>query len=83
MQIVSDNQGSPILQFSTKAGHSYSVLGSTDLRSWSTLPFNIPAEGPSALTRTNFAASSIQTIQVQIIQAGPAPEAEFFRLSQQ
>jgi hypothetical protein len=82
-RIVSYNGGAAILEFPTTSGQSYSVLGSTNLQQWAVLPFRLPAEGPGALQRTNYAASAVQTLQVQVLQTGPLPKAEFFRIRQQ
>ena len=81
-RIVSYNGGAAILEFPTANGQSYTVLGSTNLQQWALLPFLLPSEGPGALHRTNYTASVVQTLQVQVIQSGPAPKAEFFRIQQ-
>lgn len=83
VRIVGPKSSSPTLEFPTVTGRTYAVLGSTNLLQWAVLPFRLAADGGSGLTRTNFTASAIQTIQLQVIQSGPAPRAEFFRIGLQ
>ena len=83
VRMVTFNSGAPILEFPTETSRSYTVLGSTNLQQWAVLPFRLPSEGPSAVTRTNFTASVVQTLQVQVIPSGPGPRAQFFRISSQ
>jgi hypothetical protein len=83
VRMVDYNYGSSVLEFPTMTGRSYSVLGSTNLQQWAILPFRIPAEGVGAVQRTNYAASAIQIMQVQVIQTGATPKAQFFRISLQ
>jgi len=83
VRMVDFNAGAPILEFPTEISRSYTVLGSTNLQQWAVLPFRLPSEGPSAVTRTNFTASVVQTLQVQVVTSGPGPRAQFFRISSQ
>jgi hypothetical protein len=81
VRMVDFNGGASILEFPTEASQSYTVLGSTNLQQWAVLPFRLTREGVSALTRTNFTESVVETLQVQVVPSGPAPRAEFFRIS--
>jgi len=83
VRMVDFNGGAAILEFPTMTGRSYSVLGSTNLQQWAVLPFRLPAEGVSALQRTNYTASVIQTLQVQVIQSGAVPKFQFFKIGLQ
>jgi hypothetical protein len=81
VRIVGYNAGSPILEFPTTAGVSYSVLGSTNLQQWGLLPFRLAAEDISAPARTSYTETVVQTLQVKVAQSGPVPPALFFRIS--
>ncbi len=80
VRLVSYNGGSAILEFPTSAGISYSVLGSTDLRQWTLLPFRLEAEDISTPTRTNYTETVVETLRLKVAQTGPAPPALFFRI---
>jgi len=80
VKLVSLHAGSPLLEFTTMLGRSYTVLGSPDLRNWTALSFQIPAEGSSALMRSYYYAPDIRTLQVQAIQPAAGPQMLFFRL---
>jgi hypothetical protein len=83
VRLVDYNGGGAVMEFPTMTGRSYTVLGSTNLQQWVVLPFRLPAEGAAALTRTSYTSSAIETLRVQVIQSGPAPKAQFFRISLQ
>jgi hypothetical protein len=83
VRLVDYNGGGAVLEFPTMTGRSYTVLGSSNLQQWAVLPFRLTAEGAAALTRTNFTSSAIDRLQVQVLQSGPAPKAQFFRISLQ
>jgi hypothetical protein len=83
VRMVDFNGGAAILAFPTESGLSYTVLGSTNLQQWAVLPFRLSSEGPSGLTRTNFTASAVETLQVQVVPSGPSPRAQFFRIGSQ
>jgi hypothetical protein len=71
---------SPILQFSTAAGRSYSVLGSPNLRNWSRVAFNLSTDAQGAPTRASYAATGNSTIQVYLASSPLGETAQFFRI---
>lgn len=80
LKLVNVDSGSPILQFTAITGRSYTLLGSTDLNTWTPLSFLIPSEGPSGPAHSAFVAPSVQTIQVQALQPAAGPQMHYFRL---
>ncbi len=92
VRLVSVNGGSPLLEFTTMTGRSYTVLGSADLKQWMPLSFTVPAEGPNPATHSFYLASDIRTLQVSAITSSaggnmqvvlPAsPGSKFYRLAQ-
>jgi hypothetical protein len=73
---------SPILQFPTINGRSYSVLTSPDLRSWSPVYFNLTSEGLGA-THPFYFASGVGTIQVYVAPPPPTTPRQFYRVQVQ
>ena len=79
-RILSANGGSPVLEFPTVTGKSYSVQGSPDLQQWTLLSFRLVADGPSGTIRTNYSASASEPLQVQVVKPPIVPKAQFFRI---
>ena len=80
VRLVSPNAGAPLLEFTTMVGRTYTVLGSTDLRGWTSLSFQIPAEGSTPTLRGAYYAAEIRTLQVQVVPPPGGGELRFFRL---
>jgi hypothetical protein len=68
LRLVSVSGGSPVLEFTGITGHSYSVLGSSDLRTWIPLSFRLPSEGPNGPQHAFYSASAVGTVQMQALQ---------------
>jgi hypothetical protein len=83
VRIVSLNSGAPILEFPTMTGRSYTVFGSPDLQQWSPLPFRLVADGSGGSIHTNFTASVIDKIQVQVVPPPSSTRAQFFKVQLQ
>jgi hypothetical protein len=71
---------SPILQFSTATGRSYSVSGSPDLRNWSPVAFNLSTDAQGAPARAFYAATGNATIQVYLAPPPLGETVRFFRI---
>ena len=82
-RIVSFNNGAPVLEFPTMTGRSYTILGSPDLQQWTPLSFRLVADGPNGTILTNYSATIIETLQVQIIPPSSPLPAQFFRIELQ
>lgn len=80
LTVVAPNNGSPLLQFPTMTGRYYTLVGSADLQSWTSLNFLVPAEGTNAAPHGYYFASGIQTLQVQVIQPTSGPAMRFFKM---
>jgi hypothetical protein len=81
VQIISQNQGSVVLAFTTTTARTYTAYGSSDLQNWTPLSFTIPALGPAAMTA--FYSTTIQPLQIQTVQPTNAPVMQFFKLALQ
>lgn len=83
VQLVSLEASSVVLGFNTLSGHTYTVLGSTDLKNWTTLDFTIPAQGANAPVQSSYASPDIRTLQIQTVPPSNAPAAQFFKVQYQ
>lgn len=83
VRMVDFNGGAPLLEFPATFGQTYTVFGSTNLQQWNLLSFRLPTEGVSAPTRTNYAAPTTQTLQVQVLSNNLSPKVQFFRIGYQ
>jgi hypothetical protein len=77
------NGASPVLQFPTVTGRTYTVLGSPDLQNWSPVAFNLASDGVGAPTRAAYLAPSVAPVQVQVVPAPPGTSSQFYRIQVQ
>ena len=80
MRFVAVKGDSPIIEFNAINGRTYTVLGSSDMKQWTPVSFQLPADGVSPATRANIYVSGVQTIQVQALQPTTGPKLRFFKL---
>ena len=78
---VGFNGTSPILQFPTVTGRTYTVIQSTDLKNWSPATFNLPADGLPP--RTFYFAPGTSSIQVYLTPPPPSVMKLFYRVKVQ
>ena len=78
IRLVSLNAGSALIAFTTTSARTYTVYGSPDLKTWSQLPFSVPAL--SAEVVNSYFSSAIQPLQIQTVQPPAVPPIQFFRL---
>ena len=83
LNIVRLNNGAPVLEFTAIRGHTYTLQGSPDLKSWTTQSFRIPAEGADAPVRGNYPAADVRKLQIEGISDVGQPVPRFFRLMTQ
>ncbi len=77
------NNGAPVLEFLAVKDHTYTVLGSADLKTWAPLTFRVPAEGAEAAARGTYSATDVRPLQVEVVTATGQPAPKFFRLMAQ
>lgn len=73
LTIRSLEAGRPHLEFTAIRGRSYTLLGSSDLQTWSPVTFTVPAEGASGAVRGIYRATDVRLMRVL---AGPFAEGE-------
>lgn len=71
--------GSPVLQFPTVTGRTYTVLASPDLRAWSPVAFNLVGDTPGSPARAFYFATGIATVQVYLPPTPPGGTMQFYR----
>lgn len=80
LSIVGHHQGSPLLEFLAVTGRTYTVQGSLDLKTWTTLPFRIPSEGMNAPVRASYRTDSVRTVRIEVPGSEPAASVSIYRL---
>lgn len=78
--IVEVNGDQPVLEFTAIKGRSYSIIGSSDLKTWSKVSFNIPTEGEHATYREVYQATDVRTLRVESAPAADGKPFGFYRL---
>jgi hypothetical protein len=83
VRLVDPTITAPVLEFTTMTGRLYTVLGSSDLSTWTQLQFQLPADGANSPARSSYYAADIRQIQVRVIQPANLATMLFFRLQLQ
>ncbi len=81
LKILGYNAGAPTMEFLAIRGHNYSVYGSTNLTSWTSVGFKIESEGVDAPTRQNYQATDVRTLRINAVV--PATKYQFFKVQVQ
>lgn len=80
LKIVYDENGHGLLEFLAITGRSYSVHGSSDLRTWNPVAFQLSEEGNEMPARTAYQAKDVRTMRLKVLaQEGQPPESLFLR----
>jgi hypothetical protein len=80
VSIVGMNGGSPLVEFPTTTGRSYTLLGSTDMQHWFPLSFHLPTDTLATTMHTFYYSLGIGTAQAQIVLPADAPQGLFIKL---
>jgi hypothetical protein len=65
LDIAGMQDGRPLLEFMVLPGRSYTVLGSSDLKTWSVLNFRVAAGGPSAPLLNRYPSTEVSILRIQ------------------
>ena len=77
LKIAGHKNGSPIMEFLSIRGRTYSLLGSQDMKTWLPIPFKaVDSEGPTA---PEYYAPDVRKMQVEAPETA-APAYKFFKL---
>jgi len=79
LEIAGSETGPPRLDFLAIRGRTYALFGSTDAESWTALMFRRVSAGPLAPWLSEYAATSVQPLQIEA-QIPDGQEMLFFRL---
>ncbi|MGD0260172.1 MAG: hypothetical protein ABSD29_10155 [Verrucomicrobiota bacterium] len=77
------NGASPVLQFPTLSGRSYTVRMSTNLKNWSLAAFNLASDAPDAPARSVCIAPSTAIIQVYVAPPPAGTTKQFYQIQVQ
>ena len=80
LNILGFTNGAPLLEFLAVTGRTYSLLGSSDLKTWTQLSFKVPAEGTNAAVRQSYQTDAIRRVQLEVNNQGADVAATYFRL---
>ena len=73
--------GEPLMSFLAIQGRSYSVMGSTDFKTWTPVTFRIPAEDTAtSADRAFYQATEVKAVELKAVTAGATPVPTFFKL---
>ena len=74
-----EGQG-PVLQFFGDAGRSYTVLGTTNLTSWTTMSVRVPPGNTSVPATQHYFNPASEILELEVVLPAAAPKAMFFRV---
>jgi hypothetical protein len=77
------NGASPLLQFPTISGRSYTVLVSADLKNWTATAFNLASDSAGTAARPYYIAPNVATIQVKLAPPAAGSRQQFYRIQVQ
>ena len=64
LDIAGFQDGKPLLDFMALPGRSYTLLGTSDLKTWSAVSFRVAAEGPAGVLRTYYSATDVTILRI-------------------
>ena len=74
-------EGEPLMSFLAIQGRSYSVLGSTDFKTWTPVSFRIPAEdNATSAAHAYYQATEVKAVELKAVTAEVTPVPTFFKL---
>ena len=83
LEMVRHGNGTNQLRFLGITGHSYQIVSSTDMISWTPVAFRVPAEGGSGPVHQNYAAAATGHVEVEPANPAQPPAGMFYRLKLQ
>lgn len=70
----------PVLEFMAVRGRSYSIVGSSDLKTWHRVPFRFAAPGADPALQENYLSDNVQLLQVAVPPDANPQGFRFFKL---
>jgi hypothetical protein len=80
LTITGVNQGRPVMRFLAIRGHTYTLLGTADLKTWAPVGFRIPADNGGVEVRANYPAGDVRPMEIEAETGGQTPAPTFFKL---
>lgn len=72
LEIVSMNQGNPLMDFTAIRGRTYTILGSTNTTSWSPVSFRLPLEVANGTMMDSYYANGVHRVRAEVIDPATA-----------
>ena len=80
LTLVGFDGNSPIIGFTGMTGRSYTVVGSSDLATWTPLPFNSVTDPPGTPAQSFFYSPAIQNVQLRLAVPASGSTPMFLRV---
>ena len=71
---------SPHLVFPTVTGRSYTVLSSSDTRTWNVVPFYLPTDDSAGPARNSYYSPGVGSMEVYVVPSAAPSTAQFYRV---
>jgi hypothetical protein len=72
LEIVSMNQGNPLMDFTAIRGRTYTILASTNTTSWLPVNFRVPLEAANGAVMDSYYAGSVHRVRAEVIDPATA-----------
>jgi len=76
---INKDSGSPQLDFLAIRNHTYTLYGSSDLKTWTALEFRIPADGATSADRAFYQATDVRQLRIEA-KLAQTSGLKFFKL---
>ena len=84
LDIVGFNEGRPQLEFTAIRGRNYSILASSDMKSWTPITFQLPDDAEDSAPRRAYQASDVRVLRVGAnLPTSASGHLQFFKLQAQ
>jgi len=80
LKVIGVQADLPVLEFLTITGRSYAVERSSNLRDWQSAPFQLLQGSTASSEVSDYRASDVKILRVQVPAPADPPERSFFRL---
>ncbi len=85
IKIARFDNGAPVIEFMAVRGRTYTIVGSADLKTWSTVSFKADMTDPNtglvqAQTVDNYESTTVKLMQVTVPAPASGPQPLFFKL---
>ena len=80
LKIKGSNGAAALLEFMAIGGRTYSIHASPDLLQWTPVPFRMAGDGPTAPSVSDYRATDVRVMEVEVAPAVGTEPAHFYKL---